>query len=1671
MSHLFKYILLSASCLLVSVFAFAQRYEFKSSISAKQIRLEAAGQVPQIILQSDPVFVEFAYNSDRQMYVLDEENACVFVIGEDGGLLRIIKSFETTTGKQELRSPRHIAVDRFNNLFVYDSKPGHIFKIPPKGDAVVMGAVGSNIGQLGEIIGLVTDSKGLCYALNRSRNVVDVYSAEGAYITWISGALPFNRPLAIGMNGADELYVLEEEGPTVIVFSDEGNIANTNAALGTRKNVVLKDAVAMAVMENGDFFVLDAKTCIAYHFNRVGDLVGRMGSKGDSSDGVFKKAVRLSSANGSIKCVGVLDEETNVVQTFEMDQLKPFKKQPSRRIKMIDSSTRRKPVFDLAVSSTGLRYTIPTDNRAKVIAYRDTSEVDVFTISGIIKEAAAVACDTMGNLYVADRGSGEILMFDTGGSLLRRMGKEIRDKLKNPLDIIIQNSGNLVVADKARGSLMQWNAQGQFVKEITSETNSTLLSPVRIDCDSKDQLYVWDDDLNAILRVGSGGWPTAEKQLRVRPGKPGGIPGAIGGFYVDPLDHIHVYNRSNHQIEVYAWEFEPLLVYSIGHPGNDALSIGDVDQMFLDSRTLNIYLTQDGGESQKVFHYLIPPPMPSGDMKFDVIDGKLVANFSQLKSKAVVAYGLTRHTATGDSVVYKTDGSSFVLKQSPTDQELYRYNFVALSWSDFSDAAMTFEDYFHYSEAMAHAHKYQEALGSWILTLETMGSQSGMTEHIARRMAEVSSEVLLRQDIELALSYVKEAYKLAPKSSLVTSKYRDAVMAGYTQWVNQREINKVIGDMQVHMNNLSLKKIYLETADTLARVLSLQENLNSINDAIKVQKKLIEWDKNPQYSYALGFSFFELYKFKSIRETSALELRSILEEALANSRDAYNLLKSSEQSYFASHLILLAAMNELGKFDEAQMQATAELGASSSNMSKEVQLAYRLELAKAFAAQGNLAGAEAEYMTILGLDIANRTARESLIEVLIQESKFDGAYDALRQLMQGKDEVPAYTLLLGRIALLKGNSSEAIFQLEKVLSKDPSLKQTFIYLADAYFASGKVSQARKYYDLSIQYLDEMIAKVGQGKRNKQFIDSLPAERLRILNAIAQITDQLQDYKSSLVAAQRLVKLQETTAENHYIAGNACIQLGRMYNAIQYYNRAIALSPDERFQQALASARQLQTENIQNSTPLSLGDVLVNEIFPSIYKNYSDVHQLPAGEFIVTNNTDAVITPSSITVFCPEVMSSPTQVNCIPIITRSNSLIRFPVLFAESILENTEAVNLQMEVVVVYTHNGLEQTVRKSGAFVLNGRNAIIWSDKRRMASFIAPGSEMLVDYNKRADQVFKGMPKFGVNRSVLKAGQLYTLLNQSDLAYSSDPNQGYSSLSVRTEVKDFLQFPLETFERKGGDCDDLVALYASLLENGGVPCAYIDVPGHVMAAFDCGIKPNDMTNNGLLPTDVIVMNDRVWIPIEATKIGTAGFFQAWKAAADRYYRELEAGHFPELIPFADAWSLYKPASYQPKGLFVDVPADNKTKEEYRQFVVQFVTKTKQNTLDELAARCQAEPQNTFVRNEYGTLLTQTGQYEKARKIFAETLEMTPESAIVINNIANIDFLQGSYTKAIANYELACQLDDRDAQIHVNLCKAHLQLGDKAKAREQFDKAVKLDSSISDIYQELKKQIQ
>ena len=73
---------------------------------------------------------------------------------------------------------------------------------------------------------------------------------------------------------------------------------------------------------------------------------------------------------------------------------------------------------------------------------------------------------------------------------------------------------------------------------------------------------------------------------------------------------------------------------------------------------------------------------------------------------------------------------------------------------------------------------------------------------------------------------------------------------------------------------------------------------------------------------------------------------------------------------------------------------------------------------------------------------------------------------------------------------------------------------------------------------------------------------------------------------------------------------------------------------------------------------------------------------------------------------------------------------------------------------------------------------------------------------------------------------------------------------------------------KIGDCDDLTALFGSLLANLGIESMLLDVfkpgAGHIFLMFDIGIKPDDVSKYFLDENEVVVLNDKVWIPVEAT---------------------------------------------------------------------------------------------------------------------------------------------------------------------------------------------------------------
>ena len=68
---------------------------------------------------------------------------------------------------------------------------------------------------------------------------------------------------------------------------------------------------------------------------------------------------------------------------------------------------------------------------------------------------------------------------------------------------------------------------------------------------------------------------------------------------------------------------------------------------------------------------------------------------------------------------------------------------------------------------------------------------------------------------------------------------------------------------------------------------------------------------------------------------------------------------------------------------------------------------------------------------------------------------------------------------------------------------------------------------------------------------------------------------------------------------------------------------------------------------------------------------------------------------------------------------------------------------------------------------------------------------------------------------------LFEAVKKHGVRYVADPNNPYSRVHQEQSAVDNIQYPAEVLQRKSGDCDDLTALYCSLLENVGIPTALV----------------------------------------------------------------------------------------------------------------------------------------------------------------------------------------------------------------------------------------------------------
>lgn len=185
---------------------------------------------------------------------------------------------------------------------------------------------------------------------------------------------------------------------------------------------------------------------------------------------------------------------------------------------------------------------------------------------GQLQEPVAIAVDSVGKVYIADRGSKFIHKFDASGRPLL----SFQDNwLSFPDGIAVDRGGAIYVADPARGMIAIFIPEGEHLHQIRSAQPSRLKSPLRVAVDDDGNIFVADAQRNRVQRFDPRGrlvktWGDREAG-DARLGAPSDLAiGADGFLYVSDTDHARIVKFDRDANFVTAFSLPPEVRATLG---------------------------------------------------------------------------------------------------------------------------------------------------------------------------------------------------------------------------------------------------------------------------------------------------------------------------------------------------------------------------------------------------------------------------------------------------------------------------------------------------------------------------------------------------------------------------------------------------------------------------------------------------------------------------------------------------------------------------------------------------------------------------------------------------------------------------------------------------------------------------------------------------------------------------------------------------------------------------------------------------------------------------------------------------------------------------------------------------------------------------------------------------
>ena len=507
-----------------------------------------------------------AVDAQGNLYVSDSGDHRIRRIAPDGSVTTVAGDRrdghqDGTGAAARFAGAKALAVDRQGVIYVADTGNHRIRRITPSGDVSTLAGSGSEgdtdgpaaTARFASPRGIAIDDAGVVYVADtdnhRIRRIRDgmVSTLAGSREGFADGtgtSARFAEPHSIAVDGRGNLYVADTDNHRIRRISADGQVstlAGTGVAGhedGPASRATFEAPAAVAVGADGVVYVATAVQVRAVSTDgTVRTLAGKDGwgfADGSAAQARFAGLTGLTV--GPAGTLYVADSGNRRIRSITAAGQVNSVAGPGHEgySDGLAASARFARPTGVALNPQGDIYIADTDNHRirRIGADGKVSTVagngrwdDTDGVAGAAGFAspAALAFDSMGNLYIADSGNHRIRKLAAGGQVSTVAGGEEdgyvdgpagRARFSHPTGLAFDSSGQLWVSDTGNNCIRIIGRDGN-VRTIAGAPESgdrdgkgaaaRFASPTGITADGANGVYVVDTDNHRIRRVSAGG--------------------------------------------------------------------------------------------------------------------------------------------------------------------------------------------------------------------------------------------------------------------------------------------------------------------------------------------------------------------------------------------------------------------------------------------------------------------------------------------------------------------------------------------------------------------------------------------------------------------------------------------------------------------------------------------------------------------------------------------------------------------------------------------------------------------------------------------------------------------------------------------------------------------------------------------------------------------------------------------------------------------------------------------------------------------------------------------------------------------------------------------------------------------------------------------------------------